>query len=444
MKFQKGSYRIILGIIFLASFGACLDELDIETLGEEDQTAALVVEAVLTDEMITQKVYLSRSSFRLDLETDTVYNPYIPLGSRPIDSVDMESGATVRVLGDNGAEYGFTEGDDGIYLSNQQFALEMGVGYTLEIQTGNGQEYVSDPLSVQGKSQLTNVYAERAVSDSGAEGVAIYVDSEPQQGNTQFYRYAYEETYKIVAPYWKEDDFRLTDYDPCALPVPTYNLEIVPREMQNRVCYNTVSSTSIEQLSTAGLPESNVSRKLVRFIGSDNFIISHRYSILVQQQVQSADAYSFYETLNSFSQSDNVFSQIQPGAIYANVHRKDGSSESVLGYVEAVNVSEQRLFFNFDDFFAGEELPPYAFGFNCNLLTAPESHTSYCQSGPSGGGCPQSIIEQVNLGLISYYEDYSEGLVPNAVCPGPYIFVSNLCGDCTLLGDNVKPEFWVE
>lgn len=442
MKRYKFTYQIVLSLVSLMILGACLDELELDTLDEEEQTAALVVEAVLTDGMITQKVYLSRSSLRLDLETDTVYNPYLPLGSRPIDSVDMESGATVRVLGDNGAQYAFTEGEEGIYLSNQQFALEMGVGYTLEIQTSNGQEYVSDPLSVQGKSQLTNVYAEKAVSDSGAEGVAIYVDSAPEQGNTEFYRYTFEETYKIVSPFWTGSDFVLTDYDPCALPVPTYNLEVVPKEVENRVCYNTVSSNTIEQLSTAGNPESKVSKHMVRFIGKDNFIISERYSILVQQQVQSADAYSFYETLSSFSQSDNIFSQIQPGALYANVHRKDGTSENVLGYVEAVGVSDRRLFFNFEDFFPDEELP--AFPFDCFLQSVPESHPSYCIQEPVSNPCPQSIIERVNIGTISYFSGYDENLVPNASCPGPYVFVPRICGDCTLLGSNVKPDFWID
>jgi len=127
------------------------------------------------------------------------------------------------------------------------------------------------------------------------------------------------------------------------------------------------------------------------------------------------------------------------------VFRKDGTTENVLGYVSAVGVSDQRLFFNFEDFFPGEELPPYAFGFNCELFTAPESHISFCSPFPSsGGGCPQSIIERIDLGLINYYSIYQEDLVPNAACPGPYIFVSNLCGDCTLLGDNVEPDFWVE
>lgn len=435
MNFYKFRYRIVFGLMSFVILGACLDELEIETLGEEEQTAALVVEAVLTDELITQKVYLSRSSLRLDLETDTIYNPFIPLGSRPIDSVDMEGGATVRVLGDDGTTYRFTEGEEGIYLSDQPFALQMGVGYQLDISTRNGVEYESDPLVVEGKSQLTNVYAERAVSDSGEDGVAIYVDSEPQQGNTQFYRYTYEETYKVVAPYWLPVDFELTGYDNSVFP-PLYNLEIVQREVQNQVCYSTVTSSSIDLLSTAGNQQRDISKHMVRFISKENFIISHRYSILVQQQVQSADAYSFYETLKSFSQSDNIFSQVQPGAIYANLHRKDGANENVLGYVEAVGVSDQRLFFNFDDFFSDEEDPE--FPFNCNPMTA-----KIYNDDPEEP-CPEELLLRINKGIVTYYGPYDEDLVPNASCPGPYVFVSKICGDCTLLGSNVEPDFWVE
>ncbi|MBR9854934.1 MAG: DUF4249 domain-containing protein, partial [Algicola sp.] len=417
MGYKDGLHRIILSLVLFISLAACLDELEIETLDEGEQSVALVVEAVFTDEIITQKVYLSRSSLRLDLETDTIYNPYIPLGSRPVESVDMEDGAEVRVLGDNGTEYRFTEGDEGIYLSNQQFALEMGVEYILEITTRNGLEYESDPLVVEGKSQLTDVYAEKAISENGEEGVAIYVDSEPLQGDTQFYRYVYEETYKVVAPNWLPVDFVLTGYDNSVFP-PLYNLDVMERQVQNRICYNTVPSSSIEQFSTAGSPNRSISKHMVRFIGKDNFIISERYSILVQQQVQSADAYSFYETLKSFSQSDNIFSQIQPGAIYANVYRKDGTSENVLGYVEAVGVSDQRLFFNFDDFFAEEELPE--FPFNCNPMTA------RIYNEPPPPSCPEDLLSRLNNGTVTYFGAYDENMVPNALCPGPYLFVPRI------------------
>lgn len=440
METRKHIYRFLFGLMASLIVGACLDELDIETLGDEDYKGMLVIESVLSNEMKTQMVYLSRSDVRLDLETDTIYSPYLPLGNRPLDSVNMEEGATIRLLASNGTEFTFAEGQKGRYFSNEPFALQMGVDYTLEITTNTGTEYASDPIRVEGTSEVTNVYAEKAVSETGVEGVAIYVDSDPQEGTSEYYRYTYEETYKIVAPYWSPSDFVLSNYDPCGLPFPTYTLQVLPRETENRVCYNTVASNSISQLSTVGNPSGQVSKNMVRFIGKDNFIISHRYSILVKQQVQSAEAYSFYETLKSFSQSEDIFSQVQPGAIYANVHRKDGTNENVLGYVEAVGASERRLFFDYEDFFPGEELPPYPF--DCSFQTSTESHPSYCAPGPNP--CPLSVIERVNNGLITFFSEYDEALVPLASCPGPFVFVARICGDCTLLGENVQPDFWEE
>ncbi|CAN0597389.1 unnamed protein product, partial [Ectocarpus sp. 12 AP-2014] len=306
-------------------------------------------------EAITQTVYLSRSSVNLDLETDTVYSPYIPLGSRPFDTVDWEIGATVMLLSESGEEFKFTEAQDGVYHSNTPFALQMGVNYTLDISRNNGQEYESDPISIQGISRVTNVYSEKAENDNGEEGIAIYVDSEPLEGNAKYFKYTYAETYKIVAPFWQNFEFELTNYDGID-DVVDYDLEVVVKETEDRICYNTVSSNTIDVFSTDGVSEGNVTKHKVRFITKDNFIIAQRYSILVQQQVQSPDANSFYKTLQSFSQSDNLFSQIQPGGIYANVHRKDGKIENVYGYVEAVGVTEQRIFLNYEDFFP-EETP---------------------------------------------------------------------------------------
>lgn len=215
-------------------------------------------------------------------------------------------------------------------------------------------------------------------------------------------------------------------------------MDIILREEQNQVCYNTVKSNTIIQVAIDGDKRNSADRLPVRFIGRNNFIISHRYSILIRQHVQSLDAYSFYETIKNFSETESLLTQVQPGALKANVSRLDGVEETVLGYVEATQVSEQRIFFDFEDFFPDEALPP--FPFNCNELSAPESHPSYCSTG-SGAGCPQSIIERVNLGLISYTGDNSEEL---GSCPGPYKFIPRICGDCTLLGENTVPDFWEE
>ena len=432
---------LILAILFCCSM-SCIEELPLEEFNS-NQDISLVIEATFTDEVKHQEVFLSRMDLRLDLETDTVYNPFITPGLRPTDSVNIETDAVVVLNSSTNQSYFFTEGRDGHYISNQQFALENDQSYTLEIVTSNGSKYISDKLEIAGTAEVTNVYAERAVSDSGVDGVAIYIDASPITGQADYFRIAYDETYKIVAPLWDDEEFVLTNYDPCALPAPTYDLEIVQKDYEDQVCYNTVSSNTIDVYSTNNTETANVKKQLVRFIGRENFIISHRYSILVKQYVESVDAFSFFQALDNFSQSESVLSQVQPGTLQANVTNVVDQEELVLGYVDAVSVSEKRLFFNYTDFFPNEDLPPYPF--NCNLFTAPESHLSYCYSGPPvANPCPQSIIESVSKNIITYYGPYQEGAVPFASCISDYIFTPRICGDCRLLGKNVEPEFWIE
>lgn len=430
--------RIFILLFGAALVSACVEELEIETVGGEDRAGVLVVDATLTNVEERQKVFLTRSVARLDVESDTTYFRFRPLGLGLQDSVEYEENARVQVLGSDGSAFLFIEEDQGTYLSEETFAVQPGVDYRLEIVTAGGTSYESDPMSVPDASQITNIYAERVTTDLGVEGIQIYVDSEPVSGSPQNFRYTYEETYKIIAPNWNKDDFLLTNYDPCALPVPTYDLEIVPRTVQNQVCYGTAASNTIIQGNS--INNSNTVKGFpVRFIGKDDYVISHRYSILVRQHVQSPEAYGFYETLKEFSESNNVFSQVQPGPLEANIKRVDGTDEVVFGYVDIASISEQRIFLEYEDFFPGEELPPYPFP--CFEESAPESHVSYCFTGLDNNQCPPSTIERIDDGIINYTGINSDNI---GVCPGPYTFIARVCGDCTLLGKNVPPIFWEE
>lgn len=430
-------------VVFLTfSAVSCIEELPLEAF-ENSVSPSLVVEATFTNELKHHQVYLSRLDARLDLVTDTTYVPFITPGLRPRDTINTESGATIQLTTNTNQVFQFTEGNKGTYISNSQFSLQENETYFLSIATKDGAEYISEELKIAGLAEVTNIYAEKAISDTGVEGIAIYVDSSPLYGEADFYRLAYDETYKIIAPYWDDEEFVLTDYDPCALPAPTYDLKVVKKDYENQVCYNTVSSENINVFSTQNSVSSNVKKQLVRFIGKENFIISHRYSILVKQYVETLNAYSFFNTLQNFSQSDNVLSQVQPGTLKANIKRVGNANELVLGYVDAVSVSEKRMFFNYTDFYPNEELPPYPF--NCNLFTSSESHISYCFSGPTPGNpCPQSVIENVFQDIVTYYAPYSEDLVPLASCTSDYVFTPRICGDCRLLGKNIVPDFWEE
>ena len=128
----------------ISTFISCVKELDFSTVREGNEKGLLVVEATLTDEFKRQKVYLSRSDIRLDLETDTIYNPFIPLGIGPRDSVNVEQNASIRVIGSDGSDFGFSEAESGTYLSEQPFALQNDLVYRMEITTSDGNEYASD------------------------------------------------------------------------------------------------------------------------------------------------------------------------------------------------------------------------------------------------------------------------------------------------------------
>ncbi|WP_324024346.1 DUF4249 domain-containing protein [Maribacter sp. BPC-D8] len=430
--------KFILFIICISAFISCIEEVDLGIESDDEVLKILIVEATLTNEIKNHKVTLSRMDTIVDLGIDSVYSPYTPIRDINRDLVRYETNATVSIESDNGTTYSFNETSAGIYESDLEFAAEIDNTYQLSISTSDGKRYSSTKMQIEGLASISNIYAEKTTSESGAQGIGIFVDNTVASGNVQNLRYTYDETYKVIAPNWTPEAFKLTNYEPCALPLVTYDLEIVEREEEQQVCYGNNLSNTIIQAQQSNLG-SNIKKFMVRFIDQQNFIISHRYSVEIEQLVSSAASFSFYDQLNNFSQTGSIFSQVQPGFLQGNLSSDDGGQGTVIGFFDVLSVSRNRVFFNYTDFYPEEELPPYPF--NCRELTAPESHVSFCFSGPRGPNpCPQSVIQQIDLNLISYVKPN----VNDVVCGGPHIFVPRVCGDCTVLGGNVKPDFWVE
>jgi len=432
---KKKLFSVVVAFLCLN----CIDEVDIGISSVESNQGILIVEGTLTNEFKTHKIVLSRMDTLVDLGIDPVIIPFLPIRDINRDLVPYERNATVSVTDEFGAKFDFEETSPGIYQSRNQFAAEMGNSYQLKIIRANGLSYSSKQMKLEGVSTIENIYAEKTISDSGANGIGIFIDNRIQEGDVENLRFIYHETYKIIAPDWSPQEFLLTDYDPCALPVPTYNLEIIERQEEERICYATKPSDVILQTQISNQEDNDIKKLKVRFLSKDNFIISHRYSIEVTQMVTGSESYGFYNQLNNFSQTGNIFSQVQPGFLEGNLFADNGSTGTVIGFFDLVTASKKRLFFNFSDFYPNEPLPPYII--NCSETTSPESHISYCSSGPSiPQPCPQSVIERVNLDVISYVRPNEE----TGQCDGPHIYVANICGDCTLLGSNTIPDFWIE
>ena len=395
---KKRGLGLAISSLALLIFG-CVEPFLPETVTFE---SALVIEATITNETKRQRVNLSRA-FAFESE-----------GPIP------ERNATVQVIDDAGNSETFIESLPGEYLSTNPFNARPNIGYRLMVTTTDGGIYSSDITQLSASTQIDNLYAERITNDDGVEGMAIFVDSFDPTRSSNNYRYDYEETYKIIAPSWRAIDLAENPEGGCD-PIK------VPRDPDEQTCFSTDLSNSIILTNTNGFSEDRVNRFLVRFISRENYIISHRYSILVRQYVQSNAAYTFFETLSSFSGSESLFSESQPGFLSGNVFSEGNSDEKVLGYFDVASVTEQRIFFDYADFFPGEGLPPYS---NPCIPSAPPLATM--------AGCV--LIPLIVNDQIKFENDND----PAASGEGPYRVVPSECGDCTVLGGTMVPEFWVE
>ena len=399
---KKNKQKILLySISIVLILISCTEEIDFKT---ESFESALVIDATITNQIKHQEILLSRT-FRFEEEAP---NP--------------ETNAEVTIISDNG-EFIFQEIEDGKYVSITAFKADPNINYILQIITDNGRLYSSSSMQLTQATQLDQLYAVRETNDLGVNGMAIYADSYDPTGNSKYYRYEYEETYKIISPTWVSEDILVLDeFFPCTV-------DLVPKAQEERICYNTVKSNTINQTNTNALTEERVTRHLVRFIDEDNFIISHRYSILLKQFIPSQQAYTYYETLNHFSEEGSLLSQVQPGLINSNVFSESDPNEKVLGFFDVSTVTSKRIYFNYSDFFPNENLPP--FPVNC----IPTEHDQFTQGGACG-----SLITELLRDRVVYHSEASLQLDGSTI--GPFYMVLRQCGDCTALGNNVVPDFW--
>lgn len=399
---RKREHHLILFLIIAIISNSCTDPFDIKTITFE---SSLVIEATITNELKYQEINLSRT-FKLE-----------------DNGPSSESNANVKIIDDIQNIYNFHETDSGKYVSNKEFSALANRNYQLKIVTNKGDSYSSQLTQLTNISKIDEVYVEKY---EDGNGVNIFVDSYNPNGNSRYYRYEYEETYKIIAAKWAYSDLIVVSKYP-----PIFDL--IPRDENKRICYNTIYSKGIIQTETNNLMEDKVTKFPIRHISRDNYIISHRYSMLLKQNVQSQEAYLFYKTLNNLSDSgESLFSQNQPGFITGNIYSDDNPNEKVIGFLEISSVSTKRIFFNPSDI--NLSIPsaiPYPIP--CDLI-APELEPSY----------GKSLFDYLESGSLIYFQENDGTGYPLISPGGPYIMVPIGCGDCTKFGTNIVPDFWKE
>ncbi len=406
--------KVCYFLVFIFYTYSCVEPYEAATQVFEN---SLIVEATLTNEHKIQKVLLSRT-YRLEE-----------------DEAVLVSNAVVKVVDDLQNEYVFQEASAGIYLSTLPFAAVSERTYQLKIITDTG-NYESFSTKLTTESSDLNIQALKTTNEDGIEGVQITANSFTPSGNAKYYRFEYEETYKVVAPYWTPlDAFGVSPFPTLPGPVPSHEVYTLPRTQEEETCYRTDYSTIILQEETNKFAEDKVQNYPVLFLPKTAFPITHRYSILVRQYVQSFEAYSFYKTLNQFSNQESLLSQNQPGFISGNLYAVGNSEEKVIGYFAVSSALTKRIFFNFEDFFPDDEKPPYIT--DCPVITPQLTEVNPTTPGAHNFSPLISLLINYDYKFVGFNEPFIN-------VNTPYFVVKRECGDCTALGSNIIPDFWVD
>lgn len=407
-------HKIIYFIVFIMAF-SCKEPFEIESITFEN---ALVVEATITNEMKNQEINISRA-FLLNQ-----------------DGPAIENNAQVKVEDSQQNTYAFHQDTTGKYISDTPFQAQENVTYKLFITTNDGIQYESQNVELTPISEITRLYAELE-----EDNVKVFVDSDNENSEVQFFRYEYEETFKIIVPKFEptfnaeiinlvEDDFLeiLLEYD----------ITLVPKtqeQQQTEVCYSTIKSFGIRQTSTNELDDNVVFRYPVRIIDKGDSVLRERYSILVKQYVQNIESYTFYRIVNELGGVNSLLSENQPGFVVGNMLALDTEGEKVLGFFEVASVSSKRIYFDYRDFNLLK--PLYHLDCEYNIESGNKNHLrlDYRITGEAPGDFPERIT-LFRLLVENNYKYYAK--------EGEFIYfiVSPECGDCTSFSSNIIPDFW--
>jgi len=416
-------------LAFVCLIYSCVDEFEAEIVNFE---GALVIDARITDQAGLQTVWLSRT---FDFETD---------------DPSPEQNAQITIVDDLGTSYAFQETAPGQYVHTTSVPFQVDREYQLMIETNEGARFASKPERLPQQVAIGDMRFERRVNSAGTEGVSVLLNNQTGTSTPNYFRYEYEETFKVIAPEFNPFEWGEVDYDYFCNDDDGWDVEVIPRTEEAQTCFGSDRSSGLVLASTADISSDGLQDFEVRFLGKDNYYITHRYSILVKQYHHSVDAASFFRTLEDFSSSESVFSNVQPGLLESNINPMN-SDALIIGYFELSSYSEKRMFFSHEDLFPGEPSPPYPL--RCSFAREPALYPEGFHATIIDGkividGTSNSpLLDGVIAGLIAFVgenETFGQLDGNGDIDRAPFMTKPLGCVDCRAFGSNIRPDFWVE
>ena len=383
--------KIVVWIILIMGCGSCIEPFEPELRESQE---VMVINGVITDQPGPHTVEISLStSYR-----DPIYKP-VP-------------GCAVRVVDERGESQDYLEKEPGIYEAYLPASfLAVGKSYSIAVVAPDGNEYRSDFDTLLAFPPVDSVYFEvksQETYDPGETlyGLQFYSDLETRSGSAANFRWALEETWEYDSPYtptyiWFGGE----------RPIDTIFEDTVT------TCYMSVPVKSVFTATTHSLSGREIKRNPLNYVSNETPRLKIRYSLLVEQQSLTNDAFEYWDRLKSMTQGTGGLYETQPPSSAGNLYNTDDPSERVLGYFYATQPRYKRIFVD-------ERFDFRTHGYTCEVDTFQSPEEAYDKY----------------LSLPVYLISLS--IEPVGPFP-PFLSGYNACFDCKRWGGtNVKPEYW--
>ena len=402
------------GILLAFAFIVCTC-IDPYTPNLKGYDSLLSVDALITDLNTSYTVKLTR--------TMQNQNEISPAVSDAIVYLTDDAGNTITLINAGG----------GIYKTDSiEFRGVIGRTYVLHIGTNDGQEYESDRCLMYQVPEIDSVYFEKdhQVTNNGTQsldGISIYLDSK-EGDNNQYFRWAYEETWKFKVPYPTKFEYvKRADPD-----LPGF----VPVNDVKEFCWNSNQSNEILIRSIInGLAEKIIKQPIFFIPTERSNRLLYQYTVLVKQYSISKNEYDFWNNLKQVNETGNDIFARQPYSVLSNLHNTKNPKERVLGFFQVSAVSQKRRNIVYDEVgYTG--LHFYSDG--CQSWQIDRSfYNTPCM-------CPPPTWDDVyyKMTVFSHYI-FTEPLYDlTGKILSKMVFTSPECADCELTGSHTEPYFW--
>jgi hypothetical protein len=396
----KPLYKHIIPIIGVIILCGCLERFIPDV--EDNLQRFLVVDGAISDQPGPYFVNISLSS-GLDGEHTGL------------------SGATVSIEEENGESEVLIESSPGTYETTS-IQGQVGKSYRLNLTYGSrNQQYQSTWETILASSEIDSVYfEEKRVGTTDQEndisGAQFYVDTHGENEASRFYRFEWDETWRIGVR-WPANYIFLG------------NDELTSNPDKRSVCWRYASPSGINIGTTSGLSNNFLSKHPLSFITPEGERFSRRYSLLLKQYSLSEDEYIFWKNLQESNEEIGSLFDRQPATVIGNISSMTDDGSKILGFFSASGLREYRVFVS------PRQVSSKLFAISDCLALDTLLKADW------GAGFDDEVFSQVDDGKVFYDFIYNEfsGRVTAAM------MADKLCSDCTAKGGFLeKPIFWDE